>query len=97
MRIGERDNRPSLRGKYAAAEAYCQSSFDNLFQQFQHNFTDVTERERLGLLDTVSGEFPAHSSFVHRFNDNDPQLAGSMYNLLLWEKGLVVGSVTERV
>jgi hypothetical protein len=34
-------------------------------------------------------------SFVHRFQDKDPQLTGSMYNLLLWEKSLIVGSVAD--
>jgi tetratricopeptide (TPR) repeat protein len=82
-------------GKYAEAEQFYQRSFDNLFQQFQYNFTYMSEKERLGFLDTVAHRFPAYFSFVQRYRENDPQLAGSMYNLLLWEKGFIAGSVAD--
>ncbi len=81
--------------KYAEAEPLFLRAFDNLFQQFQYNFTYMTEKERLGFLDTVANDFPAYFSFVHRFRDKDPQLIGSMYNLLLWEKGFIAGSVAD--
>ena len=81
--------------KYADAEPLFQRASDNLFQQFQYNFTYMTENERLGFLDTVANDFPVYSSFVYRFRQKDPQLIGSMYNLLLWEKGLIVGSVAD--
>ncbi|MGA1982511.1 MAG: CHAT domain-containing tetratricopeptide repeat protein [Acidobacteriaceae bacterium] len=82
-------------GKYAEAAPLYQRSLDNLFQQFQYNFAYMTEKERLGFLDTLSSNFPVYFSFVHRFRDKDPQLIGSMYNLLLWEKGFVAGSVAD--
>jgi tetratricopeptide (TPR) repeat protein/CHAT domain-containing protein len=82
-------------GKYADAELHFQSAFGNLFQQFQYNFTYMTEKERLGFLDTVDYSFPIYFSFVHRFRSKDPSLIGSMYNLLLWEKGFIVGSVAD--
>jgi tetratricopeptide (TPR) repeat protein len=79
--------------KYTEAENLYQRDLDNLFQQFQYNFTYMTEKERLGFLDTVAHHFPNYFSFVHRFHGNEPQLAGSMYNVLLWEKGFVGNSV----
>jgi len=82
-------------GKYADAEPLFERAFDNLFQQFQYNFTYMTEKERLGFLDTETGIFPCYFSFVHRFHGKDPQLTGSMYNLLLWEKGLIAASVAD--
>lgn len=81
--------------KYAQAEPLFQRAFSNLFQQFQYEFAYMTEKERLGFLDTVAEDFPAYFSFVHRFHDKDPELIGSMYNLLLWEKGFVAGSVAD--
>lgn len=47
----------------------------------------MTEQERLAFLSTVASNFPLYFSFVHRFHAQDPALIGSMYNLLLWEKG----------
>lgn len=81
--------------KYAQAEPLFQRAFDNLFQQFEYEFAYMTEKERLSFLDTVADDFPAYFSFVHRFHDKDPELIGSMYNLLLWEKGFVAGSVAD--
>ena len=80
-------------GKYAEAEPLYQRAFDNLFQQFQYNFTYMTEKDRLGFLDTVSFQFPVYFSFVHRYHGQDPSLTGSMYNLLLWEKGFIASSI----
>jgi CHAT domain-containing protein len=85
----------SGQGKYSEADPIFEHALDNLFQQFQYNFTYMTENERLGFLNTVAGYFPAYFSFVHRFRDKDPQLASSMYNLLLWEKGFIADSITD--
>ena len=82
-------------GKYAEAEHLFQRDLDSLFNQFQYSFTYMTEKERLGFLETVFYSFPTYFSFVHRFREKDPGLTGSMYNLLLWEKGLVSGSVAD--
>lgn len=82
-------------GKYAEAEPLYRRLFDNLFQQFQYNFSYMTEKERLGFLDTLDYNFPAYFSFVHRFRSKDPSLTGSMYDLLLWEKGFIAGSVAD--
>jgi len=82
-------------GKYAMAGPLFERAFDNIFQQFQYNFSYMTEQQRLGFLDTVADDFPVYFSFVHRFRQKDPHLIGSMYNLLLWEKGFIVGSVAD--
>jgi CHAT domain-containing protein len=82
-------------GKDAQAEPLYQRAFDNIFQQFQYNFTYMTEKERLGFLDTVACNFLNYFSFVDRYREKDPELIGSMYDLLLWEKGLVAGSVAD--
>jgi len=80
-------------GKYTEAEPLYSRAFDSRFQQFQYNFTYMSEKERLGFLGTVAGSFPTYFSFVYRFREKDPRLTGSMYNLLLWQKGLVAGSI----
>jgi tetratricopeptide (TPR) repeat protein len=81
--------------KYAEAEPLFERAFDNLFHQFQYNFKYMTENERLGFLDSVGNDFPFYFSFVHRYRGMDARLIGSMYNLLLWEKSFVVGSVAD--
>ena len=82
-------------GKYSDAEPLFHHALDNLFQQFQYNFTYMTEKERLGFLATVADSFPVYFSFVYRNRDKSPQLIGSMYNLLLWEKGFIAGSIAD--
>ena len=82
-------------GKYAEAEPLFRRALDNLFQQFQYNFTYMTEQERLGFLHTVFDYFPVYFTFVHLYHEKHPQLTGSMYNLLLWDKSLIVGSVAD--
>ena len=81
--------------KYADADPLFRRAFENLFQQFQYNFTYMSEKERLGFLATVADSFPVYFSFVHRNREREPQLAAFMYNLLLWEKGFIVGSVAD--
>lgn len=81
-------------GKYSLATPLFERVFDNCLHQLQYNFTYLTEKQRLAFLATLYNEFPPFFSFVHRFHDKDPQLVGSMYNLLLWEKGTVAASIT---
>ena len=81
--------------KLAQAEPLFRRSLNNLFNQFQSNFRDMTEKERLEFLQTVSGNFSLFFSFVDRYRQQDPALTGEMYNLLLWEKGMIAGSITD--
>ena len=69
-------------------------AFDSLFRQFQYHFTYMSEKDRLSFLATVASSFPAYFSFVHQYHEKMPELAGDMYDLLLWEKGFIAGSVT---
>jgi tetratricopeptide (TPR) repeat protein len=78
--------------KYAQAAPLFERALNNLFEQFAYNSTYMTEQDRLTFLNTVESDFPAYFSFVHRFHEQDQELAGSMYNLLLWEKGAIAGS-----
>jgi len=79
--------------KYGEAQPLFVRSFDILFRNLQYYFTYMSEKERLGFLATVEYRFPQYFSFVHRFRERQPELAGSMYDLLLWEKGFIAGSV----
>jgi CHAT domain-containing protein/Tfp pilus assembly protein PilF len=81
------------RGKYAEAQPFYRRGLDNIFQQFRYNFTYMTEKDRLAFLNTVSLRFPDYLSFVYRYRQQDPGLIGSMYDLLLWEKGFVAASI----
>jgi CHAT domain-containing protein len=49
----------------------------------------------LEFLDSVDNYFPVYYSFVYRYHDKDPKLAGTMYNLLLWQKGFIAGSIAD--
>jgi len=82
-------------GKVSEAEPFFQRGFLSLFNRFQANSAFMTEKERLGFLDLVSYDFQRYFSFVHTFHAQNPALTGSMYNLLLWQKGFVAGSVAD--
>jgi CHAT domain-containing protein/Tfp pilus assembly protein PilF len=82
-------------GKYVEAAPLFRRHIDSLFQRLQYNFNYMTEKERLGFLDTLEFNFPTFFSFVHRFHSKDPSLTRSMYDVLLWEKGFIAGSVAD--
>jgi CHAT domain-containing protein/Tfp pilus assembly protein PilF len=82
-------------GKFDKAEPLFARALNILFQQFEYNFTFMTEKQRLDFLGSVDYYFPTYFGFVYRYHDKDPKLAASMYNLLLWEKGFIAGSITD--
>jgi tetratricopeptide (TPR) repeat protein len=82
-------------GKYDKAEPLFERSLNILFNQFEYNFTFMTEKQRLEFLGSVDYYFPIYFSFVYRNHDKDPKLAANMYNLLLWQKGFIAGSITD--
>lgn len=82
-------------GKSDKAEPLFERALNILFQQFEYNFTFMTEKQRLEFLGSVDYYFPTYFSFVYRNHDKDPKLAGNMYDLLLWEKGFIAGSITD--
>src|SRR5713226_9076393 len=80
-------------GRPRDAQAYFDRAFQNLAIQFEQQFAYMSEKERLDFLHTLSYVFPLYLSFASTYQSQDPTLAGRMYDLLLWQKGLVVGSV----
>jgi CHAT domain-containing protein/Tfp pilus assembly protein PilF len=81
--------------KPVSASPLYRRAIENLYHQFQYNFTYMTEAERLTYLETVANDFPGFFSFVYRYRDKDPALTGEMYDVLLWEKGMIAGSVAQ--
>jgi len=80
-------------GNAEAAQPLFARSLDLLFYRFQYSFTYMSEKERLQFLETVSYEFPGYFSFCVTYAGQTPALAGSMYDVLLWEKGFVGQSI----
>ena len=82
-----------IQGRSAEAEEFFERALQNISRQFQKSFQYMSEMERLEFLSQMEGVFPEYFSFCLMKNDEQPALAGRMYDLLLWEKGLVALSV----
>ncbi|HEY4742180.1 MAG TPA: CHAT domain-containing protein [Candidatus Acidoferrales bacterium] len=54
----------------------------------------MSEKDRLQFLASVHGVFPAYFSFAVARHEHDPSAAGKMFDLVLWEKGIVGTSVS---
>ena len=78
---------------YQKAAPYFQRDLASLQRQFQYNFSFMSEQDRLRFLQEVSDIFPTYFSFCTKFHDKDAALAGAMYDVVLWEKGLIASSV----
>jgi CHAT domain-containing protein/tetratricopeptide (TPR) repeat protein len=76
-------------GNSAQAEAYFEPALQNISKQFENNFTYMSEKDRLEFLSTVRPTFDAYMSFCLARCAADAALVGSMYDLLMWEKGIV--------
>ena len=76
-------------GRAEAANSYFTRSLEILFHRFQYSFTYMSETERLQFLKSVSFQFPLYFSFCTSHAGTMPSLTGSMYDVLLWEKGFV--------
>jgi CHAT domain-containing protein/Tfp pilus assembly protein PilF len=81
------------RGDCEQAEALFERALQNVSRRFEYGFTYMSEKDRLQFLDTVSYDFPVYFSFCLSFRDKLPALAGKMYDVVLWEKGLVAQSL----
>ena len=82
------------------AEEYFDRRLQNLAKQFDEHFGRMSEKERLAFLNKVAMAFPTYFSFCFSYRDQNPGLAGKMYDVLLWEKGLVtrtIGAMRERI
>jgi CHAT domain-containing protein len=60
--------------------------------QWNANSWTMSEQDRLVYYATLPGTFPIYFSFVTRYHDRYPALAGKMYDALLAERGLVAES-----
>jgi CHAT domain-containing protein/tetratricopeptide (TPR) repeat protein len=80
-------------GRPRDAQPYFGHAFRILALQFGHQFAYMSERDRLDFLDTYSGIIPSYLSFAYTYHNQDNELTGAAYDLLLWEKGLVADSV----
>ena len=80
-------------GNYAQAEAYFGRGLQNLARQFQNSFTYMSEKDRLQFQDAVRFNLDIYMSFSLTYYREDPALVSKMYDLLLWEKGMVGASI----
>jgi CHAT domain-containing protein/Tfp pilus assembly protein PilF len=81
-------------GKPEQAAPYFQTYLGNLMDEFRVNAATMSERERLIYFSTQRRAFPLFFSFVLKFHDQMPELAGRMDDALLEEKGLIASSAT---
>ena len=97
---GLRDAEADLAGLYfvwdkpVQAAPYFQTYLGNLMDEFRANAATMSERERLIYFSTQRMAFPLFFSFVVKYHDQMPELAGQMYDALLEEKGLIAASAT---
>jgi CHAT domain-containing protein/Tfp pilus assembly protein PilF len=81
-------------GNRSEAEVLFDRGLQNLSKQFETSFTYMSEKDRLRLLNTAPRfHFDLYFSFCTSNAGREPALASKMYDLLLWEKGLVGSSV----
>ena len=76
------------------AEAFFERGLQSLFNQFENSFTYMSERDRLQFQDAVHFNIDIYLGFCFTHVREQPALAGRIYDVLLWEKGLVGSSVT---
>ncbi len=76
------------------AEFYFDSSFQVFHTVIEKQFAYMSEKERLSFLGSVQYAFPLYSSFVYSYRDRNPSSVGRLYDLLLWEKGMVAESIS---
>jgi CHAT domain-containing protein/Tfp pilus assembly protein PilF len=80
-------------GKNGEAGSFFERNLQNLSKRFEYSFTYMSEKDRLEFLEQAQVTFPAYFSFCLAYHENDPALVGAMYDVLLWEKGLVGSSI----
>ena len=80
-------------GNYAQAEAYFDPALQNVAKQFENAFAYMSEKDQLEFLSTVQPTFDAYLSLCLARCQADPKLATNVYDVLLWEKGIVGTSV----
>ncbi len=76
-------------GAHVKAGPLLDQALLNLHNRFQYHFTYMTEKQRLAFLATVSSSFKMYFSFCVIYSGQNPELAGKMYDVILWEKGFI--------
>ncbi len=79
-------------GRSPEADAFFDRARSNIRRQLDQQFAYMSEDDRLAFLNTVSGFFPGYFSFCLTFCGKDPALIGKMYDVVLWQKGMVAWS-----
>jgi len=80
-------------GHYDLAEQALQRSLGILRGRFEYNFAYMSEKDRLQFSGTSRNLFLLYFSVALLQREHDAAVAGRMYDLLLWQKGLVGTSV----
>lgn len=83
----------AAQGRYEEAEPFFQRSLQSLSRQFDTSFSFMSEKDRLAFLTTVSSAFPMYVSFAATYRLQQPQIAGEVYDMLLWERGMIASSM----
>ena len=78
---------------YAQAEEYFEPALKNVSKQFENAFAYMSEKDQLDFLGTAEPTFDAYLSLCLARCAADPALAAKVYDVLLWEKGIVGTSV----
>jgi CHAT domain-containing protein/tetratricopeptide (TPR) repeat protein len=81
-------------GRHDEANSYMERGLSLIRRRFEYNFSYMSEKDRLQFLSSVHGVFPAYFSFAVARHDHDSAAAGKMFDLVLWEKGIVGTSVS---
>lgn len=81
-------------GNSAEAQVFFDRNLQNLSKEFDSGFTYMSEKDRLQFLSSLRLYFDAYLSFGLTHAQQDTALVGKMYDLLLWEKGMVGTSIS---
>jgi CHAT domain-containing protein/Tfp pilus assembly protein PilF len=82
------------RGNYTSSEALFEEAFAHLRREFDYQFSYLGEADRLAFLDVAGNAFPLYFSFCYTYRKQNPALVGKLYDLVLWQKGVVADSIT---
>ena len=80
-------------GRTKDADGFFTEGLKIMASRFQTTFTYMSEKERLSFLDAVNVVFDMYLSFCSDSVSKEPTLAGEVYDLLLWKKGMIARSV----
>jgi CHAT domain-containing protein len=80
-------------GRWAKADALYGGYFSRMRRIYAGLFQYLGEKDRLSFTSLLKGNVETYFSLCLKYHDAAPQLAGEMYDVLLWHKGLVGGSI----